>query len=131
MFSNWNSRARHALGAQALAVAALLCAAPAQAASANVQESAPMAARQPIWIDVRTPQEHAQGHIPQSLNIPYDEIAQRIAAAAPDKNAPIALYCRSGRRSEIALQTLLHLGYTQVENLGSYDFLRSQQEGGR
>lgn len=99
-------------------------AAAVTAALLGVALAAPAQAKSPIWIDVRTPHEHAQGHVPQSLNIPYDEIEQHIAAAAPDKNTPIALYCRSGRRSEIARQTLLQLGYTQVQNLGSYDSLR-------
>lgn len=72
----------------------------------------------PIWIDVRTPHEFAQGHIPQAVLVPYDQIAQRIEQLVPDKNTDIRLYCRSGRRAGVALQTLQRLGYTRVVNEG-------------
>lgn len=73
---------------------------------------------QPLIIDVRTTSEYQQEHVRQSVNIPYDEIANRIAAFAPDRDARIVLYCRSGRRSSVAEQTLRQLGYRQIENLG-------------
>jgi len=73
---------------------------------------------QPLIIDVRTVGEYRQEHVRQSVNIPHDEIANRIAAFAPDRDARIVLYCRSGRRSGIAEQTLRQLGYRQVENRG-------------
>ena len=81
---------------------------------------------QPLIIDVRTTNEYQQEHVRQSVNIPYDEIAQRIAHVAMDRDAPIVLYCRSGRRSGIAEQTLRQLGYRQVENRGGlHDMQRS------
>lgn len=73
---------------------------------------------QPLIIDVRTTSEYQQEHVRQSVNIPYDEIANRIAAFAPDRDARIVLYCRSGRRSSVAEQTLRQLGYRQIENQG-------------
>lgn len=76
-----------------------------------------------IWIDVRTPEEFQSGHIDGAVNIPVEQIAEKIAQAAPDKNAPINVYCRSGRRSEIALQELQKMGYTQVSNQGGYQDL--------
>lgn len=72
----------------------------------------------PLLIDVRTPAEFAQEHVPGALNLPLDSIARTIAQSAPDKHAPIALYCRSGRRSAEAEQQLRALGYTEVRNLG-------------
>jgi phage shock protein E len=78
----------------------------------------PPAPGQPLIIDVRTVNEYQQEHIRQSVNIPYDEIAGRIADFTSDRNAPIVLYCRSGRRSGIAEQTLRQLGYHQIENRG-------------
>ena len=71
-----------------------------------------------VLIDNRTAEEFAAGHLPGAHNLPYDDIAQTIAAVAPDKNAAIKLYCRSGRRSGIAKETLGKMGYAKVENLG-------------
>ncbi len=81
---------------------------------------------QPLIIDVRTTNEYQQGHVRQSVNIPYNEIAQQIAHVAMDRDTRIVLYCRSGRRSGIAEQTLRQLGYRQVENRGGlHDMQRS------
>lgn len=80
-----------------------------------------VAAEDVLWIDVRTAQEFSDGHVTQAVNIPYDEIADHINTVAPDKDAPIYVYCRSGRRSGIAKDTLDGLGYTQVVNIGGLD----------
>lgn len=74
-----------------------------------------------VLVDNRTPEEYAAGHLPGARNLPYDGIADTIGAAAPRKNTRIKLYCRSGRRSGIAKETLEKLGYTAVENLGGMD----------
>ena len=108
------------------AVAALSAA--AQAAPKATPQTAAKAAAQPakakgIWIDVRTPEEFAEGHIQGAVNIPVDQITGKIAAVSPNKNAPINLYCRSGRRAEAALQELKKMGYTQVSNHGGYQDL--------
>lgn len=86
--------------------------------SAPAHHGGPPAPDQPLIIDVRTVGEYQHEHIRQSVNIPYDEIAGRIAAFAPERDAHIVLYCRSGRRSGIAEQTLRQLGYRQIENRG-------------
>ena len=65
-------------------------------------------------IDVRTESEYSEAHIPTANNIPYDTIAENLLIE--DKNALIILYCRSGRRSGIALDTLKNLGYTNVRD---------------
>jgi len=70
-------------------------------------------------IDVRTEAEWKSGHIEGAILIPHDRIKSRISAVTLDKSAPIALYCRTGRRAGIALTTLRALGYESVENLGS------------
>ncbi|MBA1262478.1 rhodanese-like domain-containing protein [Stutzerimonas sp. NM35] len=77
-----------------------------------------------LLIDVRTAPEYAQGALPGSLRIETPELAERIARVAPDKNASIVLYCRSGRRSSAAQDLLQELGYTQVINAGGYEQLR-------
>ncbi|MCC6136842.1 MAG: rhodanese-like domain-containing protein [Candidatus Contendobacter sp.] len=88
---------------------------------ALADHGSPPAAGEPLVIDVRTAEEYQQTHVRQAVNIPYDRIAMQIAALAPDPNARIVLYCRSGRRSGIAEQTLRQMGYKQVENKGGLD----------
>ena len=75
-------------------------------------------AADPIWIDVRTMDEYNGRHVSEAVNIPYTEIAEGISALTADKDASIYVYCRSGRRSGIAKETLEGLGYTQVVNVG-------------
>lgn len=79
-----------------------------------------------VLIDVRTAPEYAQGALPGALRIETGELAERITSVAPDKHAPVVLYCRSGRRSSAAQDLLQSLGYTQVINAGGYAQLREQ-----
>lgn len=79
-----------------------------------------------VVIDVRTPEEYKQEHVAGALNIEYQNINKEIVRVAPDKNAPIALYCRSGRRAGIALAQLKTLGYTHVENVGGLDEMKKR-----
>ena len=69
-----------------------------------------------ILIDVRTKEEYAGGYIPTAINIPYDVIADNLPT--DNKDAKIIVYCRSGRRSSIADNTLTDLGYTNVVDFG-------------
>lgn len=87
----------------------------------------PMAVAQSLWIDVRTAEEFKAGHIAGAINIPYDEIEQKITAVTTDKATDIQLYCRSGRRSGIALETLRGMGYSKVTNAGAYEQLKQKQ----
>ena len=97
----------------------------AQAAAAKPAEktAAQPAKAKGIWIDVRTPEEFKEGHLKDAVNIPVDQIGARIGSVSPDKGAPVNLYCRSGRRSEAALQELKKMGYTNVTNHGGYQDL--------
>ncbi len=72
-----------------------------------------------VLVDVRTPEEFASGHIPSAVNIPYDIIGTRPPTA--DKDALIIVYCRSGRRSSSARNTLVSIGYTNVVDFGAVD----------
>ena len=71
-----------------------------------------------IIIDARTQEEYDQGHIPRAILIPEYEIADRAEKELPDKNQLILVYCRSGRRSKIAAEELVKLGYTNVKEFG-------------
>ena len=66
-------------------------------------------------IDVRTPGEFASGHIDGAVNIPVQELAQRLGEVP---QGPVVLYCRSGARSGNAANFLLSEGWTEVYNLG-------------
>ncbi|HUL60706.1 MAG TPA: rhodanese-like domain-containing protein [Anaeromyxobacteraceae bacterium] len=68
-------------------------------------------------VDVRTPEEFAAGHLPRAVNVPYDEIAERIAEIGPPAT-PVVVYCRSGRRAARAAEALRGLGYGEVHDLG-------------
>ena len=71
-----------------------------------------------IIIDARTTEEFAEGHIADAILIPEYEIAARAEKELPDKDALILVYCRSGRRSKIASEELVKLGYTNVKEFG-------------
>ncbi|KAF2117779.1 Rhodanese-like domain-containing protein [Lophiotrema nucula] len=77
-------------------------------------------------VDVRTPAEFSTGPLPDAINIEYQHISQLpelLASEGQDlqKNDAITLYCRSGRRSGIALQTLKSLGYDNVRDIGGLE----------
>lgn len=69
-------------------------------------------------VDVRTPQEFAEGHARGAVNIPFDQLGAR-AGELGGPEAKVVLYCRTGRRSGIAAERLKELGYREV-----YDFQR-------
>jgi phage shock protein E len=74
-----------------------------------------------ILLDVRTQEEYDAEHIPNSILLPYDEIPQLAEQKLQDKNIPIIVYCRTGRRSELAAKSLLDLGYKDVSDLGGFE----------
>ena len=71
-----------------------------------------------IIIDARTEEEFAEGHIKGAILIPEYEIAEKAPSLIPQKDALILVYCRSGRRSKIASEELVKLGYTNVKEFG-------------
>ena len=70
-----------------------------------------------ILLDVRTPQEYREGHIPGSKNVPLQTI-DKISSVADNENIPLFVYCYSGARSRQAVTMLQHMGYTNVRNIG-------------
>lgn len=97
--------------------------ASADTASQTTQNMAQPEKAKGVWIDVRSAEEFNAGHLQDAVNIPHDQILARIQAVSPDKNAPVNLYCRSGRRAETALTELKNAGYTNVTNHGGYEDL--------
>jgi len=78
-----------------------------------------MSTGKPTIVDVRTPHEFAEGHVAGSLNIPLNEVPDRVEEfRAMEK--PLVLCCRSGSRSDNAMRFLLQQGITDVHNGGSW-----------
>jgi rhodanese-related sulfurtransferase len=71
-----------------------------------------------IILDTRTQEEYDQGHIPGAILIPYDEVLEKAEGILTDKDQLILVYCRSGRRSKIAADDLVKLGYTNIREFG-------------
>ena len=71
-----------------------------------------------IILDARTQEEYDEGHIPGAIVISHEEITEKAEEMLPDKNQLILVYCRSGRRSKIAAEALVELGYTNIKEFG-------------
>lgn len=71
-----------------------------------------------IILDVRTPEEFQEKHIPGAINVPNETIASEEIPELPDKAQLILVYCRSGNRSKQASQKLAALGYTNIAEFG-------------
>lgn len=80
-----------------------------------------------LLLDVRTPGEYAEGHVPGAKNLPLQSL-EGIAALSPAKDAPLYVYCRSGARSSQAASQLQRMGYTQVTNIGGIMNYRGKVE---
>lgn len=84
---------------------------PADALQARLES-----AGAPFVLDVRTPEEFASGHVPGAVNIPYDELPERLAEIPPP-GGTVVLYCRSGRRAEVAAKVLQRAGHRDLLHL--------------
>lgn len=74
-----------------------------------------------LIVDVRTPEEFAEGHIPSAINVPNEEIGTEMPDALPDKDQLLLVYCRRGNRSKEASQKLADMGYTNVYEFGGIE----------
>ena len=70
-----------------------------------------------VLLDVRTPQEYREGHIPGSKNVPLQQL-DKISAVVDNKDRTLFVYCYSGGRSRQAATMLQHMGYHNVQNIG-------------
>ena len=78
-------------------------------------------------IDVRTPEEYASEHFPNAINIPLDQVAQRINEFK-EMPKPIIAYCRSGNRSGIAVSILKQNGIADAVNGGGFEDLKQNMK---
>ena len=70
-----------------------------------------------VLLDVRTPQEYREGHIPGSINAPLQSLGIEDALPA-NQDAPLFVYCHSGARSSQAVKLLARMGYVNAKNIG-------------
>ena len=70
-----------------------------------------------VLLDVRTPQEYREGHIPGSQNVPLQQL-DNVEEVTENKDTVLYVYCRSGARSRQAVSLLQAMGYTNVRNIG-------------
>ena len=81
-----------------------------------------------IILDVRTPQEFAEKHIPNAINVPNETIGEEILPELPRVDQLILVYCRSGNRSKQASEKLVALGYTNVYEFGGINDWKGETE---
>lgn len=77
-----------------------------------------------IWIDVRSAEENKANNIAGDVRITHIEIVEGVSTLFSDKNTEIYLYCRSGRRANVAMSALNNVGYNNVTNVGSIENAR-------
>ena len=80
-----------------------------------------------VLLDVRTPQEYREGHIPGSKNLPLQTI-DKVDSIVENKDTVLYVYCHSGARSRQAVSYLQHMGYTNVNNIGGIAAYRGKVE---
>ena len=99
--------------------------APIEPAALNARVA--WADRSLVVLDVRTPEEFAAGHVPGAINIPHTELAARIAELGDARDRDVVVYCRTGRRSELALGVLEQSGFRRLFHLQG-DYTRWSEE---
>ena len=70
-----------------------------------------------VLLDVRTPEEYREGHIPGSKNVPLQSL-DKVTGLVNHQDTPMFAYCYSGARSAQAVSALQRMGYTNVKNIG-------------
>ena len=83
-----------------------------------------------LILDVRTPQEYSEQHIPDAINIPNETIGSEEIPELPDPDQLILVYCRSGNRSKQASEKLVKLGYTNIVEFGGINDWTGETVGG-
>ena len=84
-----------------------------------------------VLLDVRTPEEYREKHIPNSISIPLDHLKTGMNKATKDKQAEILVYCLSGMRAAAACDQLVEMGYTNVSCMGGIQSWKYETVSGR
>ena len=84
--------------------------------------------RSAVLIDVRTPAEYAEGHIPGSVNMPLTTLENDVYDAALDYDTPLFCYCLTGNRSIQAATALREIGYECAVSIGGIDHYKGDVE---
>ena len=79
--------------------------------------------RDVVYVDVRTPAEFAAGHVRGAINIPHTDMTERWGELEVHRDDSLVVYCRTGRRSGLALQVLHQQGFEHTRNARSLDVL--------
>ena len=82
----------------------------------------------PVILDVRSPEEYSEGHIPGAINIPYDQVAANLDSLESFRTAEIVVYCRTGRRACGAYNAFPATAFTQVSDLEGHMTAWSEAE---
>ena len=80
-----------------------------------------------VLLDVRTPEEYNEGHIPESKNVPLQTL-DKVKTVVENKDTELFVYCYSGARSRRAVAALGQMGYTKVNNIGGISSYRGKVE---
>lgn len=80
-----------------------------------------------VLLDVRTPEEYSEGHIPESKNVPLQAL-DNVRSVVENKDTELFVYCYSGARSRQAAAVLKQMGYTKVNNIGGISSYRGKVE---
>lgn len=80
-----------------------------------------------VLLDVRTPEEYSEGHIPESKNVPLQTL-DNVRSVVENKDTELFVYCYSGARSRQAAAALGQMGYTKVNNIGGIASYRGKVE---
>lgn len=90
------------------------------------------AGRKTVLLDVRTPEEYEELHIPNSVSLPLAQLKSGIGKVVSDKAAEIIVYCLSGARAATACRQLAAMGYANVSNMGGiYSWRYEMEKGGQ
>ena len=96
---------------------------PTVTATATATASVSAKKAEGLWIDVRSPEEYAAGHIEGAINIPVADVVAGVEKLKLQKDAPINLYCKRGIRAQQAYEALSQAGYSNLTNQGGYQDL--------